>query len=91
MDDLLRPQQVASKLNVSRQWVYNAAADGRIPSVRLGHPDGPVRFIERDIDAWIEQARAAWQPGDSSASTLRRASDVPHETDPTEASPTLGT
>jgi excisionase family DNA binding protein len=74
MDDLLRPNQVATKLNVSRQWVYSAAATGRIPSIRLGHPDGPVRFIERDLDNWIEHARSAWRPGDSRADVLRRAS-----------------
>jgi excisionase family DNA binding protein len=74
MDDLLRPAEVARRLGVSRAWLYDAAKTGRIPSVRIGGSDGPVRFIERDLDAWIEQARSAWRPGDSSAAVLRRVS-----------------
>lgn len=72
MDDLLRPTDVARKLGVSRAWLYDAAKSGRIPSVRIGGPAGPVRFIERDLDTWIEQARSAWRPGDTSAAVLRR-------------------
>ena len=60
---LLRPNDVARKLSVSRAWVYDAARTGRIPSVRLGGEDGPLRFIEADIDQWLADARAAWHPG----------------------------
>ena len=60
---LLRPNDVARKLSVSRAWVYDAARTGRIPSVRLGGEDGPLRFIEADIDQWLSEARAAWHPG----------------------------
>jgi excisionase family DNA binding protein len=71
--DLLRPTEVAQMLGVSRSWLYGAAKDGRIPCVRLGGPDGPLRFVERDLLQWLERARASWRPGDSSATTLRRA------------------
>ena len=70
---LLRPGEVARMLGVSRSWLYDAAKDGRIPCVRLGGPDGPVRFVERDLADWLERARAGWQPGDTSSDTLRRA------------------
>jgi excisionase family DNA binding protein len=60
---LLKPSDVARRLSVSRSWVYGAAADGRIPSLRLGGPDGPLRFIETDVEEWIARARAEWQPG----------------------------
>ena len=60
---LLKPSDVARRLSVSRSWVYGAASDGRIPSLRLGGPDGPLRFIETDIEEWIAQARDEWQPG----------------------------
>ncbi len=60
---LLRPNDVARKLSVSRAWVYDAARTGRIPSVRLGGEDGPLRFIEADIDQWLADARATWHPG----------------------------
>jgi excisionase family DNA binding protein len=57
---LLRPSDVARKLSVSRAWVYEAARMGRIPSVRLGGEDGPLRFIAADIDTWLAEARAGW-------------------------------
>jgi excisionase family DNA binding protein len=72
--ELLKPSEVARRLGVSRTWLYDAARDGRIPSVRIGGPQGPLRFIPEDLDAWIDRARTAWRPGDSGAATLRRAS-----------------
>ena len=60
---LLKPAEVAALLQVSRTWVYDAAADGRLPSVRLGQHDGPLRFVREDVEAWLEQARSAWTPG----------------------------
>ena len=72
--ELLKPADVCVQLKVSRAWLYRAAADGRIPSLRLGGPDGPLRFEPHELEAWIERSRAAWRPGDSSAATLRRAS-----------------
>jgi excisionase family DNA binding protein len=73
MNGLLKPTEVANMLGVSRTWLYDAAKAGRIPSVRLGGPDGPLRFIEQDLDEWLERGRQAWRPGDSSVRTLRRA------------------
>ena len=61
--DLLKPNDVARRLGVSRSWIYDAAATGRIPCVRLGGPDGPLRFVPGDVDAWLEQARRSWLPG----------------------------
>jgi excisionase family DNA binding protein len=55
--DLLKPADVARRLKVSRSWVYDAAADGRLPSIRLGAPDGPLRFVAADLERWIEDAR----------------------------------
>jgi excisionase family DNA binding protein len=60
---LLRPNDVARKLSVSRAWIYEAARTGRIPSVRLGGEDGPLRFIEADLDQWLAEARSKWRPG----------------------------
>lgn len=61
-------------LGVSRAWVYRAAKDGRIPHLRLGGEDGPLRFDREAIEAWLTRARAAWLPGDTGAEALRRAS-----------------
>ncbi len=71
--DLLKPTEVAQRLGVSRSWLYAAAADGRVPSVRLGGPDGPLRFVAADLEAWIDETRVAWRPVDAPASVLRRA------------------
>ena len=72
-NDLLTPTELAQLLRVSRSWVYEGAKDGRIPCVRLGGPDGPVRFTRGDIAAWLERARQGWLPGESASSAARRA------------------
>ena len=69
---LLRPTDVARRLAVSRSWVYQAAMDGRLPAIRLGGPDGPLRFVADDIDRCIAQAREAWRPTDTAARALHR-------------------
>lgn len=74
---LLTAAEVCEQLSVSRPWLYRAAREGRIPSVRLGGEDGPLRFVQADLDAWLERSRAAWRPGQSSAATLARAQDRP--------------
>jgi excisionase family DNA binding protein len=65
--DLLKPTDVARRLGVSRSWVYEAAKAGRIPCVRLGTPDGPLRFLPDDVERWLEEARRAWLPGTMAA------------------------
>jgi len=65
LSTLLRPNDVARLLAVSRAWVYEAARTGRIPSVRLGGYDGPLRFVASDLERWIADARDTWRPGRS--------------------------
>jgi excisionase family DNA binding protein len=60
---LLKPSEVAAQLGVSRSWLYDAAKTGRIPSIRIGGEEGPLRFVPEDIRRWIDDARAAWMPG----------------------------
>lgn len=57
--DLLRPAEVARRLGVSRSWLYEAAKNGAIPCYRLGGDDGPLRFAEEDLDAWLRSSRPA--------------------------------
>ena len=71
--DLLKPTEIAERLGVSRSWVYDAAQAGRIPCVRLGGPDGPLRFLCEDVEAWLERARRSWLPGESAARAASRA------------------
>jgi excisionase family DNA binding protein len=75
MTTLLKPCEVAHRLGVSRSWLYAAAADGRIPSIRLGGRDGPLRFHPGDLEDWIAAARAGWRVGDTTAEALRRAGE----------------
>lgn len=78
---LLRPNDVARLFAVSRAWVYEAARTGRIPSVRLGGDDGPLRFVASDLERWLAEARATWRPGRSwppaPAETKKSSSVVP--------------
>jgi excisionase family DNA binding protein len=70
---LLKSAEVAERLSVSRSWVYSAASDGRLPSIRLGGPDGPLRFVPDEVEAWIDRARRSWRPRDSGPEAMRRA------------------
>jgi excisionase family DNA binding protein len=63
-EPLWTPREAAAFLRVSKSWLYGAAHDGRIPSVRLGEP-GPVRFRREELEEWLEQARGSWTPGRS--------------------------
>jgi excisionase family DNA binding protein len=75
-ESLLKPAEVMELLSVSRGWLYKAAAEGTIPSLRLGGAGGPLRFARSDVEAWLEQARQGWRPGDTPTATLHRAQDT---------------
>jgi excisionase family DNA binding protein len=53
---LLKASDVMEALSISRRLVYQMAQDGRLPCVRVGGPDGPLRFkpddLERLLDEW---------------------------------------
>ena len=46
--------EVAERLQVPKTWVYRAAREGYLPSVRCGRYR---RFDDRDVERWIEQQR----------------------------------
>jgi excisionase family DNA binding protein len=71
MQPLLKPTDLARRLGVSRSWLYDAAKAGRIPSIRIGGEDGPLRFVPEDVQRWIDDARAAWTPGRPAVATRR--------------------
>jgi excisionase family DNA binding protein len=70
--ELLKPTDVAEMLAVSRAWVYDAARTGRIPSVRIGGEDGPLRFVAEDLEEWLAAARAVWSPAVDSDASQRK-------------------
>jgi excisionase family DNA binding protein len=67
----LKPTELARRLGVSRSWLYDAAKAGRIPSIRIGGQEGPLRFVPDDINQWIDEARAGWCPGQPTIATRR--------------------
>jgi excisionase family DNA binding protein len=71
LPELLKPSDVATRLGVSRTWLYDAAKAGRIPSIRIGGEEGPLRFVAEDIERWLEEARSAWMPGRSARPSSR--------------------
>lgn len=77
MQTLLKPTDVARQLGVSRSWLYEAAKKGRVPSIRIGGEDGPLRFVPDDIERWIDAARAAWRPGGPAMPTHVSAGEPP--------------
>lgn len=56
--ELLTADDVADRLQVPTSWVYRAAREGDLPSVRCGRYR---RFDEGDVDRWI--ARRKGSPG----------------------------
>lgn len=54
-DPLLTPAQVAERLNVPQSWVYRAARESTLPSVKVGRW---VRFRPVDIDDYIRKGGA---------------------------------
>jgi excisionase family DNA binding protein len=70
---LLKPTEVADRLSVSRAWVYDAAKVGRIPAIRIGGEDGPLRFVAEDLEQWLADARSRWTPGSRTAATREPA------------------
>jgi excisionase family DNA binding protein len=73
--DLLKPAEVAPRLGVSRTWLYEAARTGRIPSIRIGGCEGPLRFVPEDLQRWIDDARAEWTPGGPACPTRTSVMD----------------
>lgn len=52
--DVMKPDEVAALLGVTRQTVLRWAREGRIPSVAAGRT---IFFLRADVDAWIRCKR----------------------------------
>lgn len=57
-DDIMTVREVAKFLKVTERTIYGLAADGQIPSFKVG---GSWRFRQSDLVKWISKkaARAA--------------------------------
>jgi excisionase family DNA binding protein len=54
MESLMTARQVAELLGVHENWVYDQAADGTLPSYKIG---GTRRFDPDELRAWIASHR----------------------------------
>ena len=66
-DRLLTAEEVARLLSVKPATVYDAAADGRLPVVRLwkGERRTLIRFRREDIDRIIRERTSPLHPTDA--------------------------
>jgi len=56
-ETLLRIDEVADRLGVSRVTVYRRVWNGSLPAYRLDDR-GPLRIDEHDLDMWLADRRA---------------------------------
>lgn len=56
MTELLTADDVAERLHVPTSWVYRAAREGDLPSVRCGRYR---RFDEGDVERWISRQKGS--------------------------------
>ncbi|WP_217917274.1 helix-turn-helix domain-containing protein [Myxococcus sp. AM009] len=55
-DEILTLPEVAQLLKVAEKTVYSMAQRGQLPAFKVG---GQWRFKRVDLDAWIEEQKAA--------------------------------
>jgi excisionase family DNA binding protein len=53
-------EEVAARLRVPRTWVYRAAREGALPSVRCGRYR---RLDATDVDRWIDEQKGSGDDG----------------------------
>lgn len=58
MSPLLRADEVAQRLNISRSLAYQLMQRGEIPTVRFG---GSVRVRESDLGAYVQRSWSGWK------------------------------
>jgi excisionase family DNA binding protein len=56
MESMMTVRQVAELLGVHENWVYDQAANGELPSYKLG---GTRRFDPDEVRGWIAEHRGA--------------------------------
>jgi len=69
-------KQVAQKLNITAQSVYQLIQTGKLPIHRFGKGRGTIRISQEDLDQFIESCRHVASP-----------QDVPHVSRPPRQPP----
>jgi excisionase family DNA binding protein len=55
---LLKPQDIAQRLKISRAMAYKLLTMGELPAVRIGRI---VRVREADLEAYIQKCWTGWK------------------------------
>ena len=55
---LLKPQDIAQRLKISRAMAYKLLTMGELPAVRIGRI---VRVRESDLEAYIQKCWTGWK------------------------------
>lgn len=53
--ELLTPERLAELLSVKKEWLYEQARTGDLPTVRLGRQ---LRFRRSDVMDWLDAQKA---------------------------------
>lgn len=61
---MLTVKQVAEKLNITPQSVYQLIQTGKLPVHRFGNGRGTIRISQEDLDRFIESCRHVAAPQD---------------------------
>ena len=56
VDTLLKPREVAQRLNVELGWIYRQVENGSLPHLRIGKY---LRFREGDLARWLAARQGA--------------------------------
>ena len=56
-DPILKVDEVAAQLRVSKTMVYRLCSDGEIACYRIGRGRGAVRILESSVTRYLEGAR----------------------------------
>jgi excisionase family DNA binding protein len=86
MDDLIKLQDAAKRLGISRSRLYTLATSGKVPCVRIGG-QGRLMFRSADLDEQLKPRQSQPTPTPGVVETLYAEADI--DAEPTDAQPTL--
>ena len=55
MNDILTVSELAQRLKLTDDTIYQMVAAGKVPYFRVGQKAGAIRFRWDDIEKWIEK------------------------------------
>lgn len=50
-EETLTVRQVAEELGIAMTTVYLWINNGKLPAIRIGHPEGPIRIRRESLDS----------------------------------------